>query len=61
MTDNEKRAHDLAIACLPKIMNECDWKYYLWDENDTAELNPDVLDTYVDLYHAFLADIKSVF
>lgn len=61
MTDNEKRAHDLAISTLPHVMNECDWKYYLYNDDGAGYINPDVIETYKDLYDVFLEHIKGTY
>ena len=57
MTDLEKRAHDLAVALLPHIMKECDWKYYGFGPDDRGFVNPDVIATYNEFYEAFLKHI----
>lgn len=61
MTDNEKRAHDLAVACLPNIMKECHWEYYLYDKNDLGYVNPDIIHTYDELYKTFLDNFNKTF
>lgn len=61
MTDNEKRAHDLAISSLPHVMNEYDWKYLVSETDDTFCVNPEVFETYLDLYKGFLEKIKMEF
>lgn len=61
MTDNEKRAHDLAITALPYAMNASDWKFYVFDSNDHGALNPDVAELYKELYDSFLDQLVSLF
>jgi len=61
MTDNEKRAHDLAVSCLPGTMNESGWKYYLYNEKGDGRVNPDIFDTYQEFYNSFLEEFKDTF
>ncbi|WP_367569316.1 hypothetical protein [Lacrimispora sp.] len=60
MTDNEKRAHDLAIACVPHAMKECEWPYYIYDEHNTGNVSPDILSTYLEFYYAFLQELNEL-
>lgn len=58
MNDKEKRAHDLAVAIIPHVMDECGWEYYLFDNgSDIARINPDIVETYNEFYTEFLNNI----
>lgn len=53
MTDNEKRAHDLAIAMIPIIYDR--------DYKDKNIYGGDAFVHYFDLYKIFLDDMKGSF
>ncbi len=68
MIDIEKRAHDLAIACIPGVMAEFDWQYHIFGscqdtgnvpKEDTASINPDIVNTYLELYSSFLDQLNA--
>lgn len=60
MTDNEKRAHDIAIALLPQAMSECDSTVYYIDSTDNCSVESVcIVDTYREIYDSVLAEISS--
>lgn len=63
MIDNEKRAHDLAIACMPLALAENNEKCFIFPvpefesmnvSDDYAIVNPHVAEMYLKLYSAFV-------
>lgn len=54
MTDNEKRAHEIALALLPKVIEECQYNYYDFDSKGVGHFNNDIVMEYSDLYNNFL-------
>ena len=67
MTDNEKRAHDLAIACVPLAMAENNEKCFIFPvpefesmdvSDDYAIVNPHVAEMYLKLYSAFVDQLR---
>ncbi len=60
MTDNEKRAHDIAIALLPQAMTESDAKIYYADSNNDCSIESMcITDIYHELYDSVLAELSS--
>lgn len=62
VTDNEKRAHDLAIVCMPLAMVENNEKCFNFPvpefesmdvSNNHAIVNPHIAEMYLKLYSAF--------
>lgn len=60
MTDNEKRAHDLAVKVLPYAIQELNMNYYLFDGENIGSVNPDIAPTYLELYESFLGEFISL-
>lgn len=59
MTDIEKRAHDITVALLPKLMEIDEMKFY-GKHNQTDELfnSFDIIDLYDTVYEALLKDLR---
>ena len=54
MTDNEKRAHDLAVTFAPSYVKEAKENAYNSSKQSGLETNVDVFQIYNDLYNEFL-------
>lgn len=61
MTDNEKRAHDLALLILPKAMKACDWEPYYFTDDGEGQMHYQVVPTYLELYNEILTEINEAF
>lgn len=60
MTDNEKRAHDIALALLSKGMSETNTDVYCYDSNDNGYVNAIcIVDTYREIYDSILEELSS--
>lgn len=60
MTDNEKRAHDIAVSLLPKSLESTSSELYDFDSKGNGELNSsEILDAYYELYYSILKEINS--
>lgn len=60
MTDNEKRAHDIATTLLPKSLKATSSNLFVFDEFDVASINSEeIVDAYLELYDAILAELDS--
>ena len=61
MTDNEKRAHDLAIAVLPDLMKLTMYAPSERIVNGKIELQYNHFVAYFDAYSKFLSDMNQTF
>lgn len=60
MTNNEKRAHDIAIALLPKGMSETNTNVYCYDSDDNGYVDAmSIVDTYREIYDSVLEELSS--
>ena len=58
MTDNEKRAHDLAVSLVQPVMKERNYDLTFDSDMGISQLSPEVYETYDELYHALIEKIK---
>lgn len=61
MTDNEKRAHDLAIAALPDLMHNSQYQPYSRIENGSQVKHFRHFEAYFDAYSKFLEIMNKTF
>lgn len=60
MTDNEKRAHDIAVSLLPKSLELTNLDLFHWDKNDEGHIDSVfIIDAYMELYVSILNELKS--
>jgi len=61
MTDNEKRAHDIAISLLPRSLNETSSEIFIFDNNGNGKVNAvAIIDSYMELYLEALNELNSL-
>ena len=59
MTDNEKRAHDIAVRLLPESLKYTNSQLFLYDKAGNAEVNSmEIVDAYLELYSDILKEIN---
>jgi len=58
MTDNEKRAHDLAVSLVQPVMKERNYDLTFFDDMGISQLSPEVHETYQELQNEILKNLK---
>lgn len=61
MTDNEKRAHDLAIAYIPILMKTEMRDIACKASKENAEISVSFYDLYLEVYERFLENLQGDF